>query len=74
MIRGEPVKVRGRQRPIELLFNLEHPDQLSVITEVDDNSTDAASMTSSTPMTRGKIPRTMKPMPQKTNSKSASTT
>jgi hypothetical protein len=42
VIRGEPVKVNGRARPIELLFNLEHPDQLSVITEVDDNSTDAA--------------------------------
>jgi hypothetical protein len=42
VIRGEPVQVNGRVRPIELLFNLEHPDQLSVITEVDDNSTDAA--------------------------------
>ena len=45
VIRGEPVQVNGRQRPIELLFNLEHPDQLSVITEVDDNSTDAADET-----------------------------
>ena len=41
VIRGEPVKVNGRSRPIELLFNLEHPDQLSLITEVDDNSIDA---------------------------------
>jgi hypothetical protein len=41
VIRGEPVQVNGRIRPIELLFNLEHPDQLSVITEVDDNNTDA---------------------------------
>ena len=41
VIRGEPVKVNGRSRPIELLFNLEHPDQLTLITEVDDNSTDA---------------------------------
>ena len=41
MIRGEPIQVNGRVRPIELLFNLEHPDQLSVITEVDDNTTDA---------------------------------
>lgn len=41
VIRGEPVQVNGRIRPIELLFNLEHPDQLSVITEVDDNTTDA---------------------------------
>jgi hypothetical protein len=41
VIRGEPVQVNGRVRPIELLFNLEHPEQLSVITEVDDNTTDA---------------------------------
>ncbi|MDM7954569.1 MAG: DUF262 domain-containing protein [Cyanobium sp. CZS 25K] len=41
VIRGEPVQVNGRVRPIELLFNLEHPDQLSVISEVDDNTTDA---------------------------------
>jgi len=34
VIRGQPVTVRGRQRPIEVLFNLEHPDQLSVVTEV----------------------------------------
>lgn len=40
MIRGAAVQVNGRQRPIELLFNLEHPDQLSVISEVDDNTTD----------------------------------
>ncbi|PSB38496.1 GmrSD restriction endonuclease domain-containing protein [Aphanothece minutissima] len=41
VIRGEPVQVNGRVRPIELLFNLDHPDQLSVVTEVDDNTTDA---------------------------------
>lgn len=34
VIRGEPVTVRGRRRPIELLFNLEHPEELSVVTEV----------------------------------------
>jgi len=28
IIRGEPVTVRGRRRPIEILFNLEHPDVL----------------------------------------------
>jgi hypothetical protein len=38
VIRGQPVKVRGRQRPIELLFNLEHPDELSVVTEVDEDA------------------------------------
>lgn len=42
VIRGEPVKVNGRSRPIELLFNLEHPDQLGLITEVDDNTIDTA--------------------------------
>jgi hypothetical protein len=38
VIRGQPVKVRGRARPIELLFNLEHPDGLAVITEVDEDA------------------------------------
>ena len=36
VIRGEPVTVRGRRRPIELLFNLEHPEHLAVVTEVDE--------------------------------------
>lgn len=40
VIRGEPVTVRGRKRPIELLFNLEHPDQLVVVTEVDEDGDD----------------------------------
>jgi hypothetical protein len=41
VIRGSPVSVRGRQRPIELLFNLEHPDALVVVTEVhEDNDND----------------------------------
>ena len=34
VISGEPVNVSGRKRPIEILFNLEHPDQLAVVTEV----------------------------------------
>lgn len=38
VIRGESVTVRGRKRPIELLFNLEHPDQLKVVTEVEEES------------------------------------
>ena len=38
VIRGEPVSVRGRKRPIELLFNLEHPDDLTIVTEVDEDS------------------------------------
>jgi hypothetical protein len=36
VIRGEPVSVRGRKKPIELLFNLEHPDKLEVVTEVNE--------------------------------------
>lgn len=39
VIRGEPVAVRGRQRPVDLLFNLEHPDEL-VVTEVDEDGDD----------------------------------
>lgn len=38
VIRGEPVSVRGRQRPIELLFNLEHPEHLTIVTEVNEDS------------------------------------
>jgi hypothetical protein len=38
VIRGLPVSVRGRVRPIELLFNLEHPETLSVVTEVHEES------------------------------------
>lgn len=34
ILRGEPVKVRGRKRPIDILFNLEHPGNLEEITEV----------------------------------------
>jgi hypothetical protein len=37
VIRGEAVKVRGRRRPIELLFNLDHPESLTVVTEVDED-------------------------------------
>jgi hypothetical protein len=40
VIRGQPVSVRGRQRPIELLFNLEHPEQLEVVTEVNEEEDD----------------------------------
>src|SRR6476660_8566080 len=32
VIRGGAVKVRGRKRPVDLLFNLEHPDHLAVVT------------------------------------------
>jgi hypothetical protein len=40
VIRGESVKVRGRKKPIELLFNLDHPDHLAVVTEVDEAGSD----------------------------------
>jgi hypothetical protein len=40
VIRGEDVNVRGRKRPIDLLFNLEHPDHLAVVTEVNEDGED----------------------------------
>lgn len=29
VLNGDPINVRGRKRPIDILFNLEHPDKLS---------------------------------------------
>lgn len=40
VIRGKPVHVRGRKKPIELLFNLEHPEELAVVTEVNEDGGD----------------------------------
>src|SRR5713101_2238652 len=40
VIRGVPVSVRGRQRPIEILFNLEHPEGLTIVTEVNEGHDD----------------------------------
>ena len=40
VIRGDPVTVRARQRPIEILFNLEHPEELAVVTEVNEEQDD----------------------------------
>lgn len=37
VLRGEPVVVRNRKRPVEILFNLDHPDELTFITEVADD-------------------------------------
>lgn len=34
VLRGEPVHVKNRKRPVEILFNLDHPDELTFITEV----------------------------------------
>lgn len=38
VLRGEPVTVKNRKRPVEILFNLDHPDELTFITEVDDSA------------------------------------
>lgn len=43
IINGEPLTVRGRKRPIDILFNLDHPDTLEDFTEVD---TDNVSLSS----------------------------
>lgn len=40
VIRGQPVTVRGRKKPLDLLFNLEHPDHLAVVTEVNEEADD----------------------------------
>jgi hypothetical protein len=40
VIRGEPVAVRGRKKPIEILFNLEHPEKLLEAREVDEEGDD----------------------------------
>ena len=40
IIRGEAVTVRGRKRPIDLLFNLEHPEELAFVTEVHEEGPD----------------------------------
>jgi hypothetical protein len=42
VIRGEHVSVRGRKKPIEMLFNLDHPEQLAVVTEVNEDGDDEA--------------------------------
>lgn len=40
VLRGEPVGVRGRKKPIDILFNLEHPESLSLVTEVNEDDGD----------------------------------
>lgn len=45
VIRGAPVSVRGRKKPIELLFNLEHPDELPFVTEVHEDNDDDEDLT-----------------------------
>jgi hypothetical protein len=38
VMRGEPVEVRNRKRPISILFNLEHPDEMFSEDEDEDES------------------------------------
>jgi hypothetical protein len=40
VLRGEPVNVRHRKRSVDILFNLEHPDELTFVAEVNEDSTD----------------------------------
>jgi hypothetical protein len=38
VLRGLPVTVRGRKKPVEILFNLDHPDDLNYVTDVYEDS------------------------------------
>jgi hypothetical protein len=47
VVRAEPITVRGRKRPIEILFNLDHPDGAPTeVIEVDEDETDSEDETS----------------------------
>lgn len=37
VLRGAPVHVKGRKTPVEILFNLDHPKELTFITEVNED-------------------------------------
>ena len=37
LMTGNPVKVKGKEKPIEIMFNLEHPDEFSREEEADEN-------------------------------------
>ena len=43
VIRGEPIVIRSKKklRQIDILFNLEHPDDLLTVTEIDDSLEDS---------------------------------
>ncbi len=43
LMSGEHVKVRGRKYPIDILFNLDHPEGLLEVTEVDEDEDDPTS-------------------------------
>lgn len=38
VLRGLPVTVRGRKKPVEILFNLDHPNDLNYVTDVYEDS------------------------------------
>ncbi len=57
VIRGQAVTVRGRQKPIELLFNLEHPDELAVVTEVNEDSDEETVVDDETDSTEDELQR-----------------
>lgn len=38
ILRGTSVAVRGRQRPVDILFNLDHPDSLEDVLDVEDDA------------------------------------
>lgn len=42
ILRGEPVTVRGRRRPIDILFNLEHPDAIEDVLDIEDDEDNEA--------------------------------
>jgi len=47
VVRAEPITVRGRKKPIEVLFNLDHPDGAPTeVIEVDEDETDSEDETS----------------------------
>ena len=37
IIRGLPVTVRGQKRPLQVLFNLDHPDELSLFSDINED-------------------------------------
>ncbi len=40
VLQGKPVTVRGRRKPIDILFNLDHPETLAEVEDVDDDDED----------------------------------
>jgi len=37
VLRGKPVSVRGNKKPVEILFNLDHPEKLMHVTDIFEN-------------------------------------